>query len=287
MKTESGFNGLTVAAFESRMATEMTRLIERYGGISLVAPSMQEIPLEENPQALVFGEQLLNGHFDMLILLTGVGTRSLIQVLQTQFALELIQQALAHTVLVARGPKSVTALKEHALVPRIVVPEPNTWRDVLEAIRTFKPEGMNGFRIAVQEYGTSNVELLDALRELGATVTPVPVYRWALPDDIAPLRGLIRKIVDKKVDAILVTNAVQIEHVVKILEETQEVDTFRKALEHVLVASIGQITSERLRQYQFPVDLEPTRAKMGILVKETSEQAHAILGGKRGSKNTS
>ncbi len=283
MANQSGFNELTVAAFESRMATEMTRLIERHGGKPLVAPSMQELPLEDNPTALAFGKQLLDGKFDMMILLTGVGTRSLAQVLQTQFALDAIQQALGQTVLVARGPKSVTALKEMNLAANVVVPEPNTWRDVLESIRAFRPEGIKGCRIAVQEYGSSNVELLDALRGLGATVTPVPVYRWALPDDIAPLRELLRTIIDGQVDAILVTNAVQIEHVVKILEETQEVDVFRKALKQVVVASIGQITSERLRQYQFSVDFEPTRAKMGIFVKEMSKQVHDILDRKRGA----
>ena len=281
MTTQTGFNGLTVAAFESRMATEMSRLIERHGGKPFVAPSMQELPLEENPTALAFGEQLLNGQFDMMILLTGVGTRSLAQVLQTQFSLDSIQQALSETVLVARGSKSVTALKDMNLAANIVVPEPNTWRDVLKAIRAFRPEGIQGCRIAVQEYGASNVELLDALRALGASVMPVPVYRWALPNDIAPLRALLKTIIDGQVDVILVTNAVQIEHVVKVLEETQEVDAFRKALERMVVASIGQITSERLRQYQFSVDLEPSRAKMGIFVKEASELVHAILDRKR------
>ncbi|GJL54440.1 MAG: hypothetical protein NPIRA02_15720 [Nitrospirales bacterium] len=281
MNTKSGLNGLTIAAFESRMAAEMTRFIERHGGNPAVAPSMREIPLEENPKALAFGERLLNGQYDMVILLTGVGTRSLVQVLQTKFSLESIQQALGQAVLIARGPKSVTALKEIALTPSIVVPEPNTWRDVLEAVSTFQPEGVKGFRIAVQEYGATNAELLEALRERGATVTPVPVYRWDMPEDTEPLRRLLKKIIDGHVDAILVTNAVQIDHVVKILEETQEVDEFRKALKNVLVASIGRITSERLKHHDLPVDLEPAHSKMGILVKETSEHIHEILRQKR------
>ncbi|WP_447969978.1 uroporphyrinogen-III synthase [Nitrospira sp. M1] len=278
-----GFNGLTIAAFESRMAAEMSRLIERHGGKSLVAPSMQEIPLEENPAALAFGEHLLNAQYDMMIFLTGVGTRSLIHVLQTKFSLESIQEALGKTILVTRGPKSVLALKENHVVPTIVVPEPNTWRDVLEAIKTLKPDSMKGLRIAVQEYGVSNEELLDALRESGANVTPVPVYRWALPEDIEPLRRLLKNVIEGHVDAILVTNAVQIEHVMKILEETREVDEFRLALKNVLVASIGQITSERLKQYDLPIDLEPSHSKMGIFVKETSEHIHELLRQKRGN----
>ncbi|WP_454063685.1 uroporphyrinogen-III synthase [Candidatus Nitrospira salsa] len=281
MSTKKGFNGLTIAAFESRMAAEMTRLIERHGGKPLVAPSMQEIPIENNPQALAFGENLLNAQYDMVIFLTGVGTRSLVQAIQTKFSLELIQEALGNTILVARGPKSVVALKENNVVPKVVVPEPNTWRDVLEAIKTLKPDGMKGLRIAVQEYGVSNEELLDALRQLGALVTPVPVYRWALPDDIEPLRRLLKHIIEGQVDALLVTNAVQIEHVMKVLEETREIDEFRMALKRVLVASIGEITSERLKHYDLPIDIEPSHSKMGIFVKETSEHIHELLAQKR------
>jgi len=71
MTEAQGFRGLRVAAFESRMAEEMARLIARYGGEPLVAPSMREIPLENNTEALEFGEHLLAGRFDMVILLTG------------------------------------------------------------------------------------------------------------------------------------------------------------------------------------------------------------------------
>jgi uroporphyrinogen-III synthase len=48
-------------------------------------------------------------------------------------------------------------------------------------------------------------------------------------------------------------------------------------LTHMMVASIGQLASERLRHHGFPVDLEPSHPKMGILVKEASQKAHAIL----------
>ena len=102
--SSSGFNGLHVAAFESRMGEEMHRLIARYGGQPLVAPSMREIPLEDNPEVFRFGEQLLAGQFDMVILLTGVGTRTMVEALKTRQSLDTIKAALARVCLVARGP---------------------------------------------------------------------------------------------------------------------------------------------------------------------------------------
>ncbi|MGH7166888.1 MAG: uroporphyrinogen-III synthase, partial [Nitrospiraceae bacterium] len=127
MPDDRGFGGLRVAAFESRMAAEMARLIERYGGQPLVAPSMREIPLSDNTDVLRFGELLLKGQFDMLILLTGVGTRAMIEVLRTRSPLDHIRAALGRVSLVARGPKPIAALKELGLTPEIAVPEPNTW----------------------------------------------------------------------------------------------------------------------------------------------------------------
>ena len=99
----SGLTGLTVASFESRLAAEMTRLIERHGGKPLVAPALREVPLEDNSAALRFGEQLLAETLDVLILLTGVGTTTLFEILHSRHSTDEIKHALKDTVLIARG----------------------------------------------------------------------------------------------------------------------------------------------------------------------------------------
>lgn len=273
----SGFAGMTVAAFESRMADQMAALIARHGGNPMVAPSMQEIPLENNTEALDFGKDLMAGAVDLLILLTGVGTRTLVDVWKTQFPLESIREALTKTTLVCRGPKPIAALKELGLKPQITVPEPNTWRDILHTLDDRKPEGLSGLRIAIQEYGMANPDLTQGLNERGAHVRSVAVYRWALPDDVEPLKQALRSIVDGKASVVLFTSAAQVDHIVKLLGPTDELAAFRAALGKTMVASIGPITSQRLRHHHFPVDFEPSHAKMGILVKEASEQAGEIL----------
>ncbi|MCY4613731.1 MAG: uroporphyrinogen-III synthase [Nitrospira sp.] len=275
--TISGFAGMTVAAFESRMADHMAKLIARHGGNPMVAPSMQEIPLENNTEALDFAEDLMAGTVDLLILLTGVGTRTLVDIWKTRAPFDAIQQALAKTTIVCRGPKPIAALKELGLKPQITVPEPNTWRDILHTLDDRKPEGLAGLRIAIQEYGTTNTDLVQGLTDRGARVRSVAVYRWALPDDVDPLKQALRSIVDGNVSVLLFTSAAQIDHIVKLLEATDGLAAFRDTLRKTMVASIGPITSQRLRHYQFPVDFEPFHARMGILVKEASEQAAEIL----------
>lgn len=271
-----------MAAFESRMAKEMENLIRRYGGNPLVAPALREIPLEDNSAALRFGARLLTEQIDILVLLTGVGTKALFDILQTRHTLPDIIAALRQTVLVARGPKPVAALKNLGLSPTLTVPEPNTWHDLITTLDAYRP--VKGLRVAVQEYGVSNQELLSALQERGAHVTAVPVYRWALPEDTGPLASVIEAILAGTAHVMLVTNAAQIDHVMQFVDGRGETRRFKDACARMMVASIGPTASERLREYDLPVDLEPTHPKMGILVKEASEQAATILHRKQSSR---
>ncbi len=273
------FNGITVAAFESRMATEITRLIERYGARPLVAPVLREVPLEDNQTVREFGLRLLDGRIDLLILLTGVGTTTLFEHLKIHYPWSSIMTALQQTSIVTRGPKSVAALKAVGLQATVTALEPNTWTDVIAVLDQHRP--VKGLRIAVQEYGVSNPDLLHALEQRGAEVFPVPIYKWALPEDLGLIRRALDEIIAGRVQVILITNAAQVDHVMQVLEQDGKVEAFRTALKKMVVASIGPTTSERLRHHDWPIDFEPSHPKMGPLVKEGSEQAANILDRKR------
>jgi len=273
------FNGMTVVAFESRMETELARLIERYEGLPLMAPALREIPLESNQVAYELGTRLMAGQIDMLVLLTGVGTEALFEILKPQYPWPLIVEALQGTVTIARGAKTVAALKAVGLVPTVTVPEPNTWIDLVSAMDEYSLEP--GVRIAVQEYGIPNNALVKAMEQRGAAVFPVPIYQWAFPDDLGPMRTACERVIAGRVEVMLITNAMQIDHVMQVLEQDGNVIPFHDALQKLVVGSIGPAASERLRHFDWPVDFEPTHSKMGVLVKEVSEQAANILARKR------
>ncbi|HLH00998.1 MAG TPA: uroporphyrinogen-III synthase [Bryobacteraceae bacterium] len=271
------FDGLRVVSFESRRAQEMAELIRRQGGDPSVAPSMRERPIENNPEAFEFAERLLRGEFDMVIFLTGVGTRALDKILASRFGEGQFSEALRKLTIVARGPKPAAALRELQVPVTVAVPEPNTWREVLEAI-----EGRPERRIAIQEYGKSNSELLSALHERGAQVTPVRVYQWDLPADTRPLREAIRRIAAREADVVIFTTSIQIAHVFRVAAEEELENKLLRALRSVVVASIGPTTTEALEEFGIAPDIVPTHPKMGFLIKETAEQAAAILERKRG-----
>jgi uroporphyrinogen-III synthase len=272
----TNFQGRTVLTLESRRGQEMSRLIETYGGKPLHAPAMREVPLSSNPEALKFGHALCEGKFDVVIFLTGVGARALSKVLEGVHPTQTFLEALRKVSVVARGPKPVAVLREWNVPIAIAAPEPNTWREVLQAIDDNKLD-LRDKHVAVQEYGVSNPELLEGLRERWAHVTPVPVYQWDLPEDQAPLRAAVNSVIARQIDVVLFTTSVQVNHLFQIAEQVGKKDALKAGLEKVVKASIGPTTSEVLRSYGLSIDLEASHSKMGFLVKEAAEQSEALV----------
>jgi uroporphyrinogen-III synthase len=129
---------------------------------------------------------------------------------------------------------------------------------------------LSGARVAVQEYGVSNTELLDALRAAGATVTAVPTYRWAMPEDLEPLRTAVDAVVTGRVDVLLVTSGIQIVHFLAVAKEMRKEGDVVAALGRVLIGSIGPSASAELRRHGLEPTFEPTHPKMGLLVREAT-----------------
>jgi len=279
------FAGLRVLSLESRRGPEMAKLIATYGGVATIAPSMREVPLETNTQALAFARTLFAGGFDIVIFLTGIGTRALAKVVETAHPLEAYLAELRKIAIAARGPKPLAVLREWNVPVAVIAPEPNTWRELLRALdEKAETLPLKGRRVAVQEYGISSKELIAGLAARGAQVTSVPVYEWALPEDTAPLRSAIASISRNEFEVILFTTATQADHLLQIAAEMKEENSIRRALSRMAIVSIGPTTSERLREHGITPDMEPTHPKMGYLVSEAAQSSAEILQKKRTSR---
>jgi uroporphyrinogen-III synthase len=277
------FGGLCVLALESRRAREIAKLIANLGGVPIVAPSVREVPLESNQEALEFARRLAAGQVDMVVFTTGVGVKALASAVEKVCSQDELSSHLNRVVVVARGPKPTAALRELGVRVSISVPEPNTWRDLL----TVMDENKNTFpvagrRIAIQEYGITNPELSSGLEERGGIVTSVNVYQWALPEDLSPLEKALESTISGDVHVLLVASSVQIRHFFEIAGRMAKSEALHDALSRVVITSIGPLTSEELRSRGLSVDIECTHPKMGFLVKEAAEKSAEILRQKRG-----
>jgi uroporphyrinogen-III synthase len=243
----------------------MAALIRLNGGNPFVAPALREVPLEQNPAAFAFADKLYAGEFDMVIFLTGVGTRLLRRVIATREPESLFTDALRKVTVVARGPKPMAVLREWQVPVAVAVPEPNTWRELLEAVA-----GRSEKRVAVQEYGRTNSDLLSGLAAQGRGVTRVPVYQWALPEDTAPLAEALEKLLAGRFQAAIFTTGVQIDHVLEFAEKQGRKQATLEALRKTFIASIGPTCTESLRPHGIKPALEPSHPKMGVLVREAA-----------------
>lgn len=278
-ETQPNFNGLRIASFESRRRDEMQRMIEKFGGIPFVSPSLREVPVAENREAIDFAYQVITGQINIAIFLTGVGFKHLLAAIEKHLDKQRFLDALSDIVTIVRGPKPVAAMREVGITPTYRAAEPNTWREVLQLIDQQVPVANQ--IVGLQEYGVTNRSLVAGLEARGAQVATVRVYQWELPEDTQPLIANVRAIAAGERDVLMFTSAHQVVNMLRMATELNLEETLRYQLSQCVVASIGPTTSEMLQQLDFPVDLEPEHSKMGHLVLDTATRAPHLLMGKR------
>jgi len=261
---------IRVCSFESRRCSEMETMISKFGGEAVVAPSMREVPLEENKIAGEFATRLMSGDFPVVIFMTGVGAATLFDAVKAITDWDAFQAELDKRLIIIRGPKPVPVLKTHGIHIDHRAPEPNTWRELLATIDSEQID-LQGKTVAVQEYGKPNQEFYDELAQRGANVFPVPVYRWEFPTDVEPLNAAIRSAVEDGFDLVMFTSANQVDNVLEAAERLGLSAEFRRALQATCIASIGPTCSERLVELGLPPAMEPSHPKMAHLVRESLE----------------
>jgi len=256
----AGLQGLRVCLFESRKGSELAGLIARQGGVPTVAPSMREVPLEENRAAQELAHEVSGGGVGVVVFLTGVGARAWYDVAALAGGGEAFLAGLRRCRVVVRGPKPAVVLREWQVPIAVQVPEPNTWRELLEAIQRLGD--LRGRRVAVQEYGVPNPALYDGLAGLGAEVLAVPVYRWALPEDLGPLRAAVRGVAAGEFDCLVFTSAQQWHHVCQIAEAEGVREAFLEQAGRGLVASTSFCPRHPAKRMGLPM-VQPGRLWSG------------------------
>jgi uroporphyrinogen decarboxylase len=277
-KTDQTFSGLSVAALESRRREDMDRLIAKFGGKPYVSPSMREVAVEENREAVDFAYRVMTGEINIVLFLTGVGFNHFLSAIERSLDKQRLLDALSDITTVARGPKPAAAMRAVGLKPSLLVPEPNTWRELLKAIDDQVP--IANQKVGIQEYGKPNSSLVAGLEARGAEVIPLRVYRWDLPEDTKPLADNIQAMIAGQRDVLLITSAHQVVNMLRMASQLGLEDELRLALRKMIVASIGPTTSEMLKAVDLQVDLEPAHPKMGHLVQECAARTHHLLNGR-------
>lgn len=260
--------GRTIAFLEARRSEELARLIVQQGGTPYVAPALREVPAADPAPQRAWLARLAAGRFDVVLFLTGVGCRALLERAAEDGALDGVRAGLARARVVARGPKPVRVLREYGVRIDFVPPEPNTSDELLAELATWE---LAGKAVGVQLYGGSTpfLERLRAgLAALGARVDAVMPYQWDGPADEGAVRRLIAACLAGEIDALLILSSSQVHNLFAIAEAHDDAGALQQALNdrRVLVAAVGPVAAEAVVAHGVHVDLVPEHPKMGHLV---------------------
>jgi uroporphyrinogen-III synthase len=263
-------NGITVAHFEARRATELDGLIARHGGAAWPAPALSEVPIEAGAEELGVLEELASGAFELIVLLTGIGTQRLFDEAALCDRLDGVTNALGRAIVVSRGPKPVPVLRRYGLKPAHVAPDPHTTHELLATLDTLS---VSGRRVLVATAGEPFPEPSASLRSRNAHPVELQLYRWALSiQNVGRLDQTIDEIIAGRIDAVLFTTQVQVRHVFEVANRGGRAEALSSALrEHVLIGSVGPTVTEALRERGLAADVVPKHPKMGHLVVALAE----------------
>ena len=238
-------------------------MVARRGGVPLLAPALEEVP-DIDPQAV---SSLLArwriDPFKICIFQTGVGTRALFAAADAAGLSVELQERLAASMVVVRGPKPVGELNARAIRIDIKAASPFTTETVLAALADVP---IGGASVLVQRYGETNQALAAGLKARGATVQEIATYRWALPADTQPLSNLLAALSRGGVDAVVFTSAVQIHNLYSMAEKSGSAADLANNLNRSIVASIGPVCSRALRHYGVAPAVEASPPKLGPLM---------------------
>jgi uroporphyrinogen-III synthase len=257
-------DNITVAILEHRFTKEFSTLFERFGAKVIACPLLEEKPVENRNELQEFVRHVVSGSLDIMIFLTGVGARFLISEAESLGVKDDFLNALGKLTVVVRGPKPVAALRQFGV--RVdVIPDNPTTEGVIEALRT---RDLHDRRVGVQLYGTPNPQLVSALQDKGAQVTPVQVYAYGAATDSSAVGGFINRIVGGQFQVIAFTSGPQVRMLFDFAGQLRVTEALEKALKGgIVIASIGEVTSRALAERGLAAKIVPAQSKMGALAQ--------------------
>jgi uroporphyrinogen-III synthase len=255
--------GFTVGVTAARRADELGVLLQRRGAAVLHAPALRIVPLADDSELLAATKEIIEQVPDIVVATTAIGFRGWVEAADGWGLGEELLARLGDVRIMARGPKVKGAVRAAGLTEEWS-PSSESMAEVLDRLLE---EGVDGLRIAIQLHGEPLPGFVEALREGGAEVVGVPVYRWMPPEDITPVDRLLDATVGRALDAVTFTSAPAAASLLSRAEERGLLDEVLAALGHdVLPACVGPVTALPLQSRGIDT-IQPERFRLGPLVQ--------------------
>ncbi len=257
----NGLDGMRVALLEARAAEPLSVLIRHLGGAPVCVPAVLEQPALTGAELPALLSWLGDAEAPVVLCSTGTGVTALFDEARRWGVVTRLTGLLRRSILVARGPKPVAALKREGLAPTVEVGDPYTQAELLEALARLE---LAERPVMLLHHGERNVELVKALQQWHASLYEVVLYAWRLPEDTRPLCGLVEELIDGRIGAVAFTSQIQARHLFEVAEGTGRAGDLVQALRNkVVVAAVGPTCARVLIELGVPPAVVPSPPKMG------------------------
>lgn len=255
--------GYAIGLTAARRAEDLGALFVRMGATVRYGPAIRIVPLSDDTELRSATMRLLDAPVNVAVLSTGIGFRGWVEAAEGWGLGENLVRHLEKATLLTRGPKAKGAINAAGLTEAFS-PASESNAEVLDHLLN---AGVDGQRIAVQLHGEPLPYFVEALRQSGAEVIEIPVYRWVPPTDPSPLDRLIDNVLDGSIDALPFTSAPAAASMLTMARRTGRYGALVDALQQrVLVAAVGPITAGPLAAVGVPT-VQPERARIGTLAR--------------------
>jgi len=268
-----------VALLEARMKSELARLVEKHGGAPLCVPAVREAPRIQPEAVRELLDELSAGRHEIVIFMTGVAVSLLFELAQELGRHAELVTSLRNVTTVCRGPKPTAALRGFGVPPTLSAREPFTAAELIDALSDLE---ISERGVLLFNYGERSETLSETLLARRAELSEFWLYQWQFPTDIAPLEQLVRRIVERSVDAVAITCQIQFRHLYQVAERLdlgrELVDALRK---DVVVAAVGPTCRAIIEVHGVAPHVMPEHPKMGPLVMSLMRYLDAKQGNER------
>ena len=260
--------GLVIGVTADRRRDEQAALLKRRGASVVHGPTIASRYLEQDSELRHTTAALIAEPPEYLVANTGIGMRGWLDAAQAWNLGEELVAALSRTRIFARGPKAAAVVQTHGLT--VCFRAPNERLD--EVAEALARESLSTCRVVVQEHGDSATEFTTALRERGATVVELPIYRWHVPEDPTAACRLVDSVCAGRVDAVTFTSAPAVHNLFAIAETQGTQEQMRRAFNHGVVAGcVGSVCADAAQDLGIDAPVWPPTGRLGLLVRELSD----------------
>jgi uroporphyrinogen III methyltransferase / synthase len=252
-ETKPLFGKRIVLTRPQKQAREFSQLLSGYGAEPVEVPTIQIVP-PASWQAIDDAVTRL-GTYHWLIFTSVNGVRPFMERL---YVARKDVRALAHLRLCAIGPRTAQELGTYGLTSDVVP----TQYQAEGVIATLADAGVRGSHILIPRAEVAREILPEQLRELGATVDVIPVYRTIAP--AVDAASLTKQFCDGQVAAVTFTSSSTVRNFVEVFGGR---DAVKALVARVVIACIGPITARTAEEYGLTVTIMPAENTVPALAE--------------------